>query len=127
MTPNSPLQPKKTNIRHRAWRVMRIYPSRFTVDEIVEIVTDGTDVNARNTLNGYLNGLERMNIVRRQQRDPKATVYWNVIKDVGCKAPVVSNAQKVTKSKSKEPLALTLQRPKRGDVIDVESVVLEGA
>ena len=121
---NSPLQTKKTNVRYRAWKVMRIFPRGFTVEEILEIVTDGTDTNARNTLNGYLNGLERMEIVRRQQRGPKATVYWNVIKDVGSKAPVVSNAPKVTKSTSKEPLALTLQRPTRGDVIDVDAVVL---
>lgn len=115
---------KKSIVRHRAWWLMRIYPSRFTVEQLLEIVSDGTEANARHNLNSYLNGLEKMGIVRRQQRDSKSTIYWSIIKDVGRKPPVVSNAKSTPKEAESKPLAIGMKRPARGDVIDVEAVVV---
>lgn len=117
---------KPSNLRHRAWWLIRLFRGEFKVEEILEIVSDGTEANARHNLSAYLNGMERAGIVRKKQMGVGAPISWLLIKDVGRTPPVVSTAsgKKEAKKATSKTLAIALKRPMRGDVIDVEAVVV---
>lgn len=83
-----------TGLRQRAWWLMRKLP-RFTLDDLLFTLADGSERDAADNLRKYVRSLERVGVVARLMRRapgnvPKSNgrVIWRLVRDVGRQAPV---------------------------------------
>lgn len=88
-----------TGLRERAWRLMRIVP-RFTLDEMLFTLADGSERDAPSNLQRYIRALERVGVVKRLTRrapgeapTSNGHVVWRLARDLGRQAPVWRSAE----------------------------------
>lgn len=81
-------------LRGRAWWLMRT-TARFTLDELLLTLADGSECDAPGNLRKYLRGLERAGVLKRLKRREPGTaptspghVIWRLARDLGPLAPV---------------------------------------
>lgn len=81
-------------LRERAWWLART-TRRFTLDELLLTLADGTEGDAAGNLGKYLRGLERVGVLRRLARrvpglapTSNGHVIWRLVRDLGPLAPV---------------------------------------
>lgn len=89
-----PMANTSGGLRGRAWWLMRSTP-RFTLDDLLLTLADGSEGDAPGNLGKYLRGLERAGVVKRlKRREPGASptspghVIWRLARDLGPLAPV---------------------------------------
>ena len=90
-----------TGLRQKAWWVIRSLP-RFTLDDLLFQLADGTQRDAPANLQKYISALERVGVlVRLQRRMPgkaptsNGHVIWRLARDLGRTAPVWRAKQQV--------------------------------
>jgi hypothetical protein len=89
-----PLKDRTSGLRERAWWLMR-QVKRFTLDDLLLTLADGSQRDAPNNLQKYIAALERCGVlVRLQRRVPgnamtsNGHVIWRLALDLGRDAPV---------------------------------------
>lgn len=94
-----PITDQTSGLRERAWWLMRQLP-RFTLDELLLTLADGSERDAESNLRKYIRRLERSGVLARlQRRAPGASkrsngqLIWRLARDLGRLAPVWRGAQ----------------------------------
>ena len=109
-----PFTPRTTGLRERSWWVIRSLP-RFTLDDLLFQLADGTQRDAPANLQKYNSALERVGVlVRLARRMPGNTptsnghVIWRLARDLGRAAPVWRAKQQVLFDPNSGALIATL-------------------
>lgn len=94
-----PVATQTTGLRERAWWLMRQLP-RFTLDELLLTLADGSERDAYGNLRKYVKRLERSGVLARLHRraagaaiTSNGRVIWRLARDLGRIAPVWRGAQ----------------------------------
>lgn len=99
------------SLRARAWRAMRI-KEKFSLDDLLTLLCDGTELSAENNLRSYLRALEGAGyLVELKRRGPENTPRWWLSRDTGLRAP------------SWNRLTRTVADPNTGEVIYVPPII----
>ena len=92
---------RTSGLRERAWWLMRQVP-RFTIDDLLLTLAEGTERDAAGNLLKYTSALERVGVlVRLARRQPgsaptsNGAVIWRLARDLGRQAPVWRSAEAV--------------------------------
>jgi len=94
-----PVATQTSGLRERAWWLMRQLP-RFTLDELLLTLADGSERDAYGNLRKYVKRLERVGVLARLHRRASGTaptsnglVIWRLARDLGRVAPVWRGTQ----------------------------------
>ena len=115
-----PVAGHTTGLRQKAWWVMRSLP-RFTLDDLLFQLADGSQRDAPSNLQRYISALERVGVlVRLARRMPGNTptsnghVIWRLARDLGRAAPVWRAKQQVLFDPNSGALIPTLASALKG-------------
>lgn len=89
-----PMRQRTSGLRERAWWLMRQVP-RFTLDDLLLTLVDGSEGDPKSNLLKYVSALERVGVLARHSRRQPGTaltspgaVIWKLVRDLGRQAPV---------------------------------------